>query len=147
MAFFTLQDATGTCEVLVFPKVMVQALPYLQQDAIVQIAGRMSDKDGESKIIANEVKDLPNDELYEMALSEMEKKQQIVIHLPSINNRETLNKIKDVIQANPGYAQVFLTVGQNGASKTIKTHSQVRVTDELLSALRKIPDVSMISDK
>jgi DNA polymerase-3 subunit alpha len=147
MAFLTLQDPTSTAEVLVFPKVMVQALPYLNMDKVVQVSGRVSHKDGELKIIAEEIKDVPNDELYGMALSEMEKNKQIVIHLPNIKNQDALNRIKDVISANPGYAQVYLSVGQNGASKTIKTHSLVRVTDQLLSDLRSIPEVSMISDK
>ncbi len=147
MAFFTLQDPTSTVEVLVFPKVMVQALPYLEMDAVIQVSGRVSDKDGELKVIAEEIKSLPNDELYGMALSEMEKNKQIFIHLPHIKNQEALNKIKEVIMANPGYAQVYLSVGENGASKTIKTHSQVRVSDQLLSELRSIPEVLMISDK
>ena len=60
---------------------------------------------------------------------------------------ETLNKIKDVIAANPGNAQVYLSVGHNGESKTIKTQSQVRVSSELFSALRQIPDVTMVKDK
>nr|MDQ3018858.1 OB-fold nucleic acid binding domain-containing protein [bacterium] len=146
MAFFTLQDMTGSVEVLVFPKVMVQALPYLDMDKVIRVSGRVSDKDGETKIIANEVKDMPNDDLYSMALSEVEKSKQIVIHVPSIKNQEALNRIKDVITANPGNAQVYLSVGQHGASKTIKTHSQVRVTDDLITSLKKIPEVSMISE-
>ncbi len=147
MAFFTLQDSTGSVEVIVFPKVMVQALPFLDSDRVVHVTGRVSDKDGEVKIIAAEVKDMPNDELYDMALSEMEKHKQIVIHLPNIKSHDALNKIKDVIVANPGFAQVYLSVGENGASKTIKTQSQVRVTSDLIAALRKIPEVSMISEK
>ncbi len=147
MAFFTLQDPTGSVEVLVFPKVMVQALPYLDIDRVVHVIGRISDKDGETKFIASEIKDMPNDELYDMALSEMEKHKQIVIHLPNIKSQDALNKIKDVIVANPGYAQVYLSVGEQGASKTIKTQSQVRVTSDLIAALRKIPEVSMISEK
>ncbi len=146
MAFFSLQDATGTTEVLVFPKVMQKVLPYLNLDRVVSVTGRVSDKDGEVKIIAEEIQELPNDELYSMALSEMEKNKQIIIHVPSINNKGTLNRIKDIIAANPGFAQVYLSVGENNSAKIIKTQSQVRISPDLLKELRSVPEVSMISD-
>lgn len=146
MAFFSIQDLSGTTEVLVFPKVMLQALPFLDMDRIVQVKGRISDKDGERKIIAEEIKDIVSDELYTMALSEMEKNKQIVIHMHNIHNTEALNQIKNLLIANPGNAQVYLSVGSAGASKTIKTQSQIRVSKELLQQLRDVPDVVTITD-
>src|ERR1700729_4024416 len=91
MAFFTLSDLTGNVEVLVFPKIMEKALPFLEDDRIVQVFGRLSDKDEEFKLIAEEIKELPNDEIYGMALSEMEKSKQIVLHMNSLANMEVLN--------------------------------------------------------
>jgi DNA polymerase III subunit alpha len=146
MAFFTLQDQSGSTEVLVFPKVMLQALPFLDLDRVVQVKGRISDKDGERKIIAEEIKDIMSDELYSMALAEMEKHKQIVIHMQHIQNQEALNTIKDLLTANPGNAQVYLSVGHNGIGKTIKTQSQVRISQKLLKDLRQVPDVVTITD-
>lgn len=146
MAFFSLQDASGTVEILVFPTVMQRAIPFLNIDQVVSVTGRLTDKDGEVKIIAEEIQDLPNDDLYSLALSEMEKNKQIIIHVPNINNQETLNRIKEIITSNPGFAQVYLSVGQNGSSRVIKTQSQVRISQQLLEDLRSIPEVSMISD-
>ncbi len=146
MAFFTIQDLTGSTEVLVFPKIMLQALPFLDLDRIVQVKGRISDKDGERKIIAEEITDIVSDELYTMALTEMEKNKQIVIHMQHIHNQEALNQIKDLLVANPGSAQVYLSVGQNGTGKTIKTQSQVRISQQLLKDLRRVPDVVTITD-
>ncbi len=146
MAFFTLQDLTGTTEVLVFPKVMLQALPYLDLDRVVQVKGRVSDKDGERKIIAEEITDIVSDELYTMALSEMEKNKQIVIHMQHIQNTEALNQIKNLLVANPGNAQVYLSVGHSGTGKTIKTQSLVRISQKLLKDLRNVPDVVTITD-
>ena len=81
-----------------------------------------------------------------MALSEMEKNKQIVIHMQHIQNSEALNQIKELLIANPGNAQVYLCVGQNSASKTIKTQSKVRISQDLLLKLRKVPDVMTITD-
>jgi DNA polymerase-3 subunit alpha len=145
MAFFTIEDQTGSTEVLVFPKAMAQALPFLELERIIQVTGRISDKDGETKIIANEIQLLPNDELYNMALSEMEKNKEVVIHMTNAQNQIALSKIKDIIQAFPGNAQVYLSVGSGGNTKKIKTKSQVSISKELVIELKKIPEISMVS--
>lgn len=146
MAFFTLQDLTGSQEVLVFPKIMLQALPFLDLDRVVQVKGRISDKDGERKIIAEEVSDIISDELYTLTIAEMQKSKQVVIHMQNISDTDSLNKIKDLLVANPGNAQVYLNVGSNGNGKIIKTQSQVRISELLLKELKRVAGVTGISD-
>jgi len=147
MAFFTLEDSSGSVEVLVFPKLMPKAVELLELERVVQVTGRLTDKDGEFKLIADDIKELPNDETYFVALSELEKNKQVVIYMHTGADAGVLNDIKKVIEANPGNAQVYLQVGgvgQNG--KRIKTKSQVRLSDELLSGLKAVPQIAMISE-
>ncbi len=144
MAFLSLQDTTGIIEVLVFPKVMATVLSDLAVDAVVQVSGRLSEREGEFNIIANDLKILPTDEAYLSALGEMEKNSQVVIHLAQANNSEVLNRIKDVIVEFPGQAQVYLSVGSGPGAKKIKTKSQVRISNEFVSALKQIPEVLMV---
>ncbi len=144
MAFFTLQDLTGSIEVLVFPKTMEKVLQFLSNDTIVQVSGRLSDKDEEFKLIADDIKALPNDELYLMALSDMEKTKTIVLHMDNLSNMEALNKIKDVLQKYPGNAQVYLSVGTDGGAKKIKTQSVVRIHNDLVRDLRAIAEIKMV---
>ncbi len=144
MAFFTLEDMTGNIEVLVFPKVMEKALPFLADDKIVQVSGRLSDKDEEFKLIAEDIKELPNDDLYAMAMNEMQKSKQLVLHMAGLHNMEALNKIKDILQAHKGNAQVYLSVGSGPAAKQIKTQSMVEITNELMDQLRQLPEILMV---
>ena len=144
MAFFTLQDPSGIVEVLVFPKIMTQALPYIELDKLVQVNGKISDKDGEMKVIAEEISPLPNDELYNMALSEMEKTKEVVIYLND-SSQETLLKIKNIIEASPGFAQVYLHISGPAGEKKLKTNSQVRVSTELVQSLRALPQIAKVS--
>lgn len=146
MAFFTIQDSTSSAEVIVFPKVMVQAIPHLDLDRVIQVKGKISDKDGERKIIAEEITDIVSDDIYEMALSEMEKHLQIVIHMPHTNNQASLQEIKQILHSNPGNAQVYLSVGQNGTNTTIKTRTKVKISQKLVIELQKVPGVLAISD-
>ena len=144
MAFFKLEDLTGNIEVLVFPKVMEAALPFLDDDKIVQVSGKLSDKDEEFKLIADEIKELPSDDLYGMALTEMEKKSQVVLHMASLANMEVLNQIKEILEANKGSTQVFLSVGSGQSARKIKTQSLVKISKELTASLREIPEVLML---
>jgi DNA polymerase III subunit alpha len=147
MAFITVEDKTGAVEVLVFPTVMPQATGYLESDAVLRINGKVSFKDGEPKLIANSIKDLPNDELYQMALAELEKQTELTIHLPDIKNQTTLHQIKQLLEASPGNAPVFLQVGDGQDRNTIKTKTAVHISRELIQKLRAIPEVSMIYDR
>ncbi|MBI5530157.1 MAG: DNA polymerase III subunit alpha [Candidatus Doudnabacteria bacterium] len=144
MAFFTLSDVTGSVEVLVFPKVMEKALPFLADDKIVQVSGRLSDKDEEFKLIADEIKELPNDELYGMALNEMEKNKQLILHMDSLVNMAALNSIKNILEKHPGNVQVYLSVGTGARSKKIKTQTLVGMSNDLMEELHNVPEIVMI---
>lgn len=147
MAFFTLEDRSGSIEVLVFPKIMPQILPYLDSDKVIKVTGKISYKDGEPKLLANSISDLPADELYFMALEQLEKQKELTIHLPDIKDQGVLHKIKQILESNPGSAQVFLNVGSGTDGSVIKTKSSVRISRDLIHQLRAIPEVSMIYDR
>ena len=147
MAFFTLEDKSGSLEVIVFPKIMPAALPFLDSDKVISVTGKISYKDGEPKLLANGIKDIPSDELYLMALNELESQKQLTIHLPDIKDQGVLHRIKELLESNPGQAPVFLNVGSGQEANTIKTKSSVRITRDLINKLRSIPEVSMIYDR
>ncbi len=144
MAFFTLNDLSGSIEVLVFPKVMERALPFLENDQIVQVSGRLSDKDEEFKLIAEDIQALPNDESYSVALSEMEKKRRVTLHMSAMAGKGVLENIKRILQEHPGNAQVFLSVGVGHNAKKVKTQTKVSVQNGLIAQLRQIPEISKV---
>jgi DNA polymerase-3 subunit alpha len=161
MAFFTLEDQTGKLEVLVFPKAMQQALPYLKDDQTVQVSGRLSGAtargnrqngleeeegryDEELKIIADEIKPLPNDTLYELALGEMEKSKHLSIFVKNLNDKAGLNRIKEILQGRPGNAEVYLNVGLPPKLTKIKTQSKVRINQDLVNELKTVVSVSKV---
>ncbi len=145
MAFFTLEDMTGHVEVLVFPKLMPQVVHLLNVDAVVEVTGRLNEREGEITIIAESVKELPNDDLYLMALGDMERDKQVVIHMNRMAGADALNEIKQILEANPGNAQVVLEIGSGNQLQKVKTKTQVRISNTLLDQLKKIPEIAMVS--
>ncbi len=56
MAFTTVEDLSGTMEILVFPKVLERCREALRENAVVVITGRVSVKEEEAaKLVANEI--------------------------------------------------------------------------------------------
>ena len=59
MAFVTVEDLTGTMEVLLFPKVLAGGGSAVRENAVVLIRGRVSVKEDEpAKLVADEVLDV-----------------------------------------------------------------------------------------
>ena len=62
MAFVRLADLSGTIEIVAFPKVFTEAKEMLLAEQCVAIKGRVSNRNGETSILAKKVKRLDNTE-------------------------------------------------------------------------------------
>ena len=51
MLFVKIEDSSGSIETLIFPSLYKQNPPLWQEDKIVLVQGRLSDKDGEVKVL------------------------------------------------------------------------------------------------
>jgi len=58
MLFVKIEDLTGSVEVLVFPKILKQTTTIWQENKVIILEGRVSEKDGEHKIIIIRAKEL-----------------------------------------------------------------------------------------
>lgn len=65
MLFVKMEDATAGVEILVFPKILELNRDVWQEDKIVIVQGRLSDKDGELKILCQTAMELTLDNLEE----------------------------------------------------------------------------------
>lgn len=145
MAFFHLADPTGQLEVLVFPKVMQAVVKHLEIDNIVQVTGRLQEKEGDFVLIADKLEVLPEDQQYNSALDHWEKDKSFIIHLSKLPDEESLLEMKTHLESYPGQAQVFLSVSSDGRDKLIKTQTLVRVDQELIDKLKSFSEVLKIS--
>jgi DNA polymerase-3 subunit alpha len=58
MAFLTLEDLTGSCEVIVFPKTYEQVHFLLKRDAVVVVRGKVDVMEQQAKVLADRVMSL-----------------------------------------------------------------------------------------
>lgn len=95
MAFCDFEDASGTLEAIIFPKLYVEASKRISEGEIYHIRGRMSISDEEApKIIAEEI--LPADNIIK-ALSS----RRLFIRVNS-SSAEQLNAIEKILYEFPG---------------------------------------------
>ncbi len=58
MLFIKLEDLTGKAEVVIFPNLLERNPAVLQENKIVFVAGRVDDRNGEIKIVADDVQEI-----------------------------------------------------------------------------------------
>lgn len=58
MLFVTIEDSSASIEIIIFPKLYQKALSLIKQDAPIMVMGKLSFKDDQPKLIAEEIKNV-----------------------------------------------------------------------------------------
>lgn len=128
MAFLTIQDLTGTMEVVVFPSVYEKYEPYLREKTVIAITGRLN---GE-KILADRIS-YP-EEFVKEAVSQM----HILIADPL--DEEKLLKLRDIFIQNKGRCNLYIHTSeleQRRKAVRASTFLLVEPKEELLTRLKE----------
>lgn len=70
MLFVKIEDTTGEIETIIFPKIFKSTQDFWEENKIVSLTGRLSDKDGELKFIAESVRKVTKDILDNLLLKQ-----------------------------------------------------------------------------
>ncbi|MBN3038841.1 MAG: DNA polymerase III subunit alpha [Candidatus Omnitrophica bacterium] len=121
MAIVGLEDLSGFVELLVFPRVYTQYSNIIKMNSIVFTKGRISLRDKDPKIIAEEI----------IPLQDVQKRytNSIVINLFTTGlEEEMLTRLKDILSRHPGKVPVYL-----GLQSPDHQRVQVEVNPEFYS--------------
>jgi DNA polymerase-3 subunit alpha len=144
MMFIQLEDRTGSIEAIVFPKTLDKVRQLIELERIVQLKGHLSDKDGELKLLVEDISELPNDLVYDDKVAEMSLRSQLVITLPTQVSQDALQQLKAIVERYPGTTDVALEVGSGDGLKIIKAKSQVAFNDALVVELKSVREVQRV---
>lgn len=131
MAFATLEDRSGSMEILVFQKLLETSNEIWQEDKIVIVDGRVSDKDGVAKILADAVEEFdPNNPPKPSQNSgsyDENPLSSLTIKVPAKANKRTFLDLKSVLEnIRKGRTPVLLEIQrENGAKDLVKTSYMV----------------------
>ncbi|MCB9800120.1 MAG: DNA polymerase III subunit alpha [Candidatus Omnitrophica bacterium] len=134
MAFVTLQDLRGSCEVVVFPSIYESSSALLKNDAIVFVRGKINARDDNPKVLADEI----------VPLEEVPKRftRLVSIDLQTAGLEPSLlEDIRKILAAYKGRTPVYLSFRDpQGKVAVIDSGDDMRVeaSDQLLESLEKL---------
>lgn len=137
MAFLTVEDLSGSMEVVVFPKVLRASMDAVAENAVVVLQGRVSVKEEEpAKLLADSIVGAhayrPGD-----ADRAAEKKQTLYLRLPDMHG-ETFERVKNLLSIFAGSTPVTLYLTDLGKYARAPQSLWVEPADLLLSELENL---------
>lgn len=166
MVFARIEDATNGVEVLVFPTILRENAEIWQEEKIVMMNCRLSDKDGETKLICNHVRELQADNVAQVIkqlaylaeqnpdgrrndnfkyFKKKEKKveEKIVsgaayVLMPQDADADLTRKLKEIFEQHQGDYKLFLAVKNGAGYRKIVTDYMVNDSKELKEAVEQI---------
>lgn len=113
MAFATLEDLTGTIELIIFPKLYRGRRELWQADAVLAVAGKPENRQGKLQLICDSVELLSEEVAARAAKPEKRQSMHISLHEPADFSR--LDQIKKILYLKSGTMPVILHV--NGTAQ------------------------------
>ncbi|HSG29580.1 MAG TPA: DNA polymerase III subunit alpha [Candidatus Krumholzibacterium sp.] len=118
MAFVTLEDSQGSCEVIVFASCYEKRREMIQKDSLVVIPGKISIKDrGDTKVIADRVYSIDE------ALRFLSRRMHLTLREGSFGEKE-LGGLQDIVHRYSGEREIIFHWKKNGSkSYTVRSRS------------------------
>lgn len=118
MQFLQIEDPTNEIEVIIFPSSMANVKTMINEGDIVKVTGKVSKRNGEIKLTAEEIVPFNPDSIY--------------IQIPEASPKSILDEIQTILQQYPGKIPVYVEVN----SRSIKAKSSA--TKDAVPVLRQL---------
>jgi DNA polymerase-3 subunit alpha len=133
MAFATVEDRSGSLEVLVFAKLLETSQDLWLEDKVLIIEGRVSDKDGVPKILADSAVEYdpanPPKPLKNKAVFDEKPPISITISVPVSATKRTFMDLKAILEkVGKGRTAVFLEIQKENQKDLLKTSYLITYT-------------------
>lgn len=142
MAYCSLEDLTGTIEVLVFPSVLEKYYELIEKDSFVIITGTLQLQEEGSKFFAERIEKLEKEVSSQAPLAN-EKNLIIEFRDPEID-QEVFIKIKRIMANYPGSSQVIFRFPQLKKEMILGEESRVSADKLLIEELRASSDSLLV---
>lgn len=152
MAFVKLEDMSGAVEVVVFPRTYKDNQAALVKDRALMVEGKVEEKDGEMKILAEKLTVLGSENIEQvrktLSCSERDfaapagalaaERSHICIAVPPKMAPSLANELKRVFSENPGSRRVFLLVKDKANPHKIETSFNIAFSGDTIAEIEKI---------
>jgi len=129
MLFVTIEDSSGSTELLVFPKILETSYQIWKDENKILVEGRVSDKDGQAKILVENAQIIDQATLDNLQAKTLAEKK-LWLSLPHDFDKDKMNQLKEILESSPGLTPVYLEIN-NGQTRKIKTNLKILPNHEL----------------
>lgn len=137
MAFVSLEDDTGSLELVVFPKIYSQTKSLWVKDRVVLIEGKVEFRDDKLSILID--KAFPPEEIKEDQGKSSSFSQGIEIRIPSNTSARRLVDLNKLLKENQGNHQaVLIFVDSFGREKRMALPFNISYTQKLSDTIKEI---------
>jgi len=130
MAFFKLDDFSGSCECIAFAKVYKKISNIIQLENVVFVKGKA--KSGGDSISIHVEEAASVEEIREKLT------KRLLIKIKEKIEITTIEKIKKILMNNKGSVPVYISVEYNGRARKFLIEQKVNVKSNLIAELKKI---------
>jgi DNA polymerase-3 subunit alpha len=133
MAFFTIDDFSGSCECIMFSKIFANDGRYVEEEESVLVVGRLESSGDAVKIHVNKL--LPLDRARE------DLSKSINIHInKDVVSADKISLLKPILENNKGNTPVFLSLGKNGSRGSLYSLKEyrVKVSEDLIKEVTNL---------
>ncbi|MFH1098397.1 MAG: DNA polymerase III subunit alpha [Candidatus Uhrbacteria bacterium] len=153
MLFAEVEDASGSIEVVVFPRVLTATTPVWLEGTLVLVRGKCSEKDGVPKVLADRAVQLtPGAE--GVALSSLGQasampntpiiRRRIVINIPEAFPADRLHDLQTILMRHPGAASVELRLA---SGRTVRIAARVTPSADLTAAVEPLIGLGSVREE
>ncbi len=133
MAFFTIDDFSGSCECLMFAKIYSEFGKYVIEEEPVFVVGNLESSGDTVKMHVNKLLPL------ELARKQLSQSIKLIVNKEE-TTPEILSKLKPILKANEGEVPVYLHLTSNGNKGSLYSLSKLRVelSDSLFNKVSEL---------
>lgn len=131
MAFFKLDDYSGSCDCLMFSKVFAKYGELISPESTIMVKGKLESSGDMVKLHVDEA----------MPLSEVRAKftKRVGIIIDSENhNQETIAELKNIFEQNEGKYPVNMLVKNNSSDREFSIEYKVNLSDKFIEDTKKL---------
>jgi len=132
MAFGTLQDTTGSIEIVFFPRLYQKEKELIQEGKVVLIKATVQYRDDELKLIAEKIS-APKDVIDNNHNGSIKE-----IFIPRKTEKKTLQNLGEFLKKHPGEIKVAVLIPNGGKPERMVLPYGVEWTEELEKKIQQI---------
>lgn len=131
MAFFKLDDLSGSCECIMFGKAFGQCGELIVPESTIMVMGKLESSGDEIKLQVDEVIDLSK------AAEKLTKSIGILIDIEK-HDPSTILQLKSIFDSYSGNIPVIVYVRTNGTSKRYIINSKIKLSEDFLNSIQTL---------